>query len=83
MVYGTNPISDKGVGLKVEIFKVKFSVLSKSFDRPPTLNDLERYIGREATFLFDRYKNVARVEFSEPANTQPAPTPPPAPKAKP
>ena len=83
MVYGTNPIDDKGIGLKAEIFKVKYAVISKCFDNPPTLNDLNRYIGREATFLFDRYKNVARVEFAETATPPKAPaTPPPAPKAK-
>jgi len=81
MVYGTSPIDDKGVGIKAEIYKVKYAVLSRSIGRPPTLNDLNAYIGREATFLFDRYKNVARVEFADPA-TPPPKAPLPAPKAK-
>jgi len=84
MVYGINPIDDKGIGTKAEIYKVKYAVFSRSIGRPPTLNDLNAYIGREATFLFDRYRNVARVEFADPATPPPkAPaTPPPAPKAK-
>jgi len=80
IVYGTNPIDDKGVGTKAEIYKVKYAVLSQCFDRPPTLNDLNAYIGRGATFLFDRYKNVARVEFAEPA-TPPPKAPLPSPKS--
>lgn len=83
MVYGTNPLDDgKGVGIKAEIYKVKYPVISKCFDRPPTLNDLNAYIGREATFLFDRYKNVARVEFSEPATPPPKPPKAPLPSPK-
>jgi hypothetical protein len=58
----TEPIdADRGTGFKVKTVKTKYRVLAEVIGKPPTDKDIAAMVGKEATFFYDEYKNVAAI----------------------
>jgi hypothetical protein len=66
MLYTTKAFeSGKGTGLEVKIIKVKFSVLCEIFGKQLSEKEIANFVGNEAVFYYDEYKNVNFIQFEK------------------
>ncbi len=54
---------EKSKGLKVSIVKVRYDILTKTFDKELTTSEIKSLVGKDVDFLYDKYQNVSLVEF--------------------
>jgi len=63
--HATEPFSnDKSAGLKTKEIKVKHKILSENFGKSLTEKEILAFVGKEATFYYDEYKNVSFVQVT-------------------
>lgn len=60
--HGKEPFEDgEGVGEKVKSYKVRYSVLTEIFGKELTDKELSAFIGQDAEFYFDEFRNVKYI----------------------
>lgn len=57
--------NEKSKGLRVEVVKVKYDILTESFDKALTTAEILSLVGQEVDFYYDKFKNVSIVNVIE------------------
>lgn len=60
---------EKSEGLKVSKVKVRYDILTKTFDKELTTSEIKSLLGKGVEFFYDKYKNVSFVEFLDSTET--------------
>lgn len=64
----TKPIeAQKGMGFQAKSIKVKSKVLIENFGKQLTLKEITSFVGQEANFYYDEFKNVSYVAIESAA----------------
>lgn len=61
--------NEKSKGLRVSTTKVKYNVLTESFDKELTTAEILSLVGQDVDFYYDKYKNVTIVNVIESTST--------------
>jgi len=54
-------VNEKSKGLNVSKIKVRYDVLTDSFDKALTTTEVLSLVGKDVEFYYDKYKNVSIV----------------------
>lgn len=57
----------KGLGVQAKTYKVKRKVLAEIFGKDLTDKELAGFIGQNAEFFFNEYKQVKHLEVTQPS----------------